>query len=153
MGKDSQLRVSLTSSLASPPPRGVGHRRSISVDCRRAVAGPACSRATALSMRSTKRCRKRDVENYVPPSSASSKRDATSSALPYSEPFKMTRRLVASAGGDLCPSGSLNKTGMFFRAAAPGTDGIRSTRLRGQGPCAVPEGHRSPPDDASHRRS
>src|SRR5688500_14397480 len=29
-------------------------------------------------------------------------------------------------------------------AAAPGTDGIRSTRLRGQGPCAAPEEHRTP---------
>ena len=28
----------------------------------------------------------------------------------------------------------LDKTGMFFTAAAPGTDGVRSTRLRGQGP-------------------
>jgi len=26
----------------------------------------------------------------------------------------MTRRLIASSGGDLCPSGSLNKTGRFF---------------------------------------
>src|SRR5687767_5141937 len=43
----------------------------------------------------------------------------------------------------LCPSGSLDKTGMFFPAAAPGTDGIWSARLRGQSPCAVPEGHRT----------
>src|SRR5699024_8205356 len=37
----------------------------------------------------------------------------------------------------------LNKTGTFFTVAAPGTDGIRTTRLRGQGPCAVPEGRRT----------
>ena len=37
----------------------------------------------------------------------------------------------------------LNKTGMFFTVAAPGMDGVWSARLRGQSPCAVPEGHRT----------
>ena len=36
----------------------------------------------------------------------------------------------------------LKNEGPFF-SSAPGTDGVRSTRLRGQGPCAVPEGHRA----------
>src|SRR5688500_14851289 len=42
---------------------------------------------------------------------------------------------------------------MLVPAAAPGTDGIRSTRLRGQGPCAV-AGRDIPAHlaDASHRR-
>jgi hypothetical protein len=35
----------------------------------------------------------------------------------------------------------LKKEGPFF-SSAPGTDGVWSARLRGQSPCAVPEGHR-----------
>ena len=50
----------------------------------------------------------------------------------------LRRRLVGPASFR-----QLNKTGTFFTVAAPGTDGIRSARLRGQGPCAVPEGRRS----------
>jgi hypothetical protein len=34
----------------------------------------------------------------------------------------------------------LGKQDVFY-SSAPGTDGIGSTRLRGQRPCAVPEGH------------
>src|SRR5688572_7118550 len=55
-------------------------------------------------------------------------------------------KLVGHGGGrrwasrGLCPSGSLDQTGMFV-PAAPGMDGIWSARLRGQSPCAVPEGH------------
>jgi hypothetical protein len=36
----------------------------------------------------------------------------------------------------------LKKEGPFF-SSAPGTDGVWSARLRGQSPCAVPEGHRT----------
>jgi len=58
----------------------------------------------------------------------------------------------AEAGEGCALSGSLSPTGMLAPAAAPGMDGIRSTRLRGQGSCAVPESAHPAPASASHRR-
>src|SRR5688500_19949744 len=67
---------------------------------------------------------------------------------------KQDQRMSVPVGGGVGRPMSLrqlDKTGMCFTAAAPGTDGIRSTRLRGQGQCAVPEGHGTPGAAASHR--
>ena len=82
------------------------------------------------------KCREPDT----PPTSTTPKRTRNLSASPERLQLRRTlrRRLVGPMSFR-----QLNKTGTFFTVAAPGMDGIGSTRLRGQRSCAVPEGHRT----------